>query len=441
MLDFLKEIQIGVMLFVSGTCAVLILLTFLTKTMSKKRKYCLMMMQFTGTLLLLSDVCAYTFRGDVSKLGYYAVRISNFMVFFLQLFITHEFTIYLVDLFINDKKMEKKSILLLSCEYIFTIGFALIVISQFTGLYYTFDEFNRYTRGPGFMLCYVAPLLITLLQLIAIIKYREYLNKRTYIFLLLFITLPYVASIMQMFAYGLSLTNMTFVGLVVCLYVFELQNLNEEIDKANKREIELLKEEQMEMRTMFEQTAEALASSIDAKDKYTHGHSSRVADYSRLIAQKAGKDDDFIDKVYFSALLHDVGKIGVPDKILNKEGKLTDEEFNAIKQHPVIGKNILSSISSSPYLSLGANYHHERYDGKGYPEGLSYEDIPEAARIIGVADAYDAMTSKRSYRDPLPQEKVRSEIEKGLGKQFDPVYGQIMLDLINEDKEYIMKEK
>ena len=440
MLDFLKRFQLSFMLFISGSCGVLTILTFLTKTMSKRRRTYLIIMQVFATLLLLSDRLAYAYRGDISQTGYYMVRISNFAVYFASLILVHIFTLYLIDLFEIEGKMERKSKILEICKILFAIGMVLLIYSQFTGLYYTFDELNRYTRGPGFIICYMAPMIITFMQLIAIVKHRKYLNKRTFIFLILFVTLPYVATIIQIFTYGLSLTNMTMVGLVVVLYVFELQNLNEKIEAANKREIELLKDEQRKMRTMFEETAEALASSIDAKDQYTHGHSSRVADYSRLIAQRAGKSEEFVDEVYFSALLHDVGKIGIPDKILTKDGKLTDEEYSEIKQHPVIGKNILSSIPSSPYLSVGASYHHERFDGHGYPEGLIGANIPETARIIGVADAYDAMTSKRSYRDPLPQEKVKSEIQNGLGKQFDPVYGQIMLDLIDEDKDYKMKE-
>lgn len=144
--------------------------------------------------------------------------------------------------------------------------------------------------------------------------------------------------------------------------------------------------------------------------------------------------------VYFAGLLHDVGKIGVPDAIITKEGKLTDEEFAQIKMHPVYGNQILSRIQRSPYLSIGAHHHHERYDGKGYPDGLKGEDIPEIARIIGVADAYDAMTSKRSYRDPIPQDKVREEIVKGMGTQFDPEFAKIMLHMIDLDTEYRMQE-
>ncbi|MCR4579708.1 MAG: HD domain-containing protein [Treponema sp.] len=192
---------------------------------------------------------------------------------------------------------------------------------------------------------------------------------------------------------------------------------------------------------MFGQTSEALATAIDAKDKYTHGHSTRVAEYSLKIARSIGKSEEECQKVYFAALLHDVGKIGVPDNIINKDQKLTDEEFAQIKLHPIYGDLILSQIRESPYLSLGAHYHHERYDGRGYPTGLSGEAIPEIARIIAVADSYDAMTSKRSYRDPLPQQKVREEIYKGIGTQFDPLYAKQMIKLIDLDSAFIMQER
>ena len=127
-------------------------------------------------------------------------------------------------------------------------------------------------------------------------------------------------------------------------------------------------------------------------------------------------------------------------RIINKQGKLTDKEYEVIKTHPVIGKQILTNITQTPHISDGAYYHHERYDGEGYPKGLSAKTIPAIGRIIAIADAYDAMTSKRSYRDPLPQDVVRTEIEKGIGSQFDPEYGKIMLQLIDEDKDYKMRE-
>ena len=163
--------------------------------------------------------------------------------------------------------------------------------------------------------------------------------------------------------------------------------------------------------------------------------------YSREISGRYGYDEEKQEDVYFAGMLHDIGKIGISNEIINKTGKLTDEEYEIIKTHPSIGGDILSNISEIPNIAIGARWHHERYDGKGYPDGLKGKDIPELARIIGVADAYDAMTSKRSYRDVLSQEIVRLEIEKGKGTQFDPVFAEIMLEMIDEDKNYDMHEK
>lgn len=200
-------------------------------------------------------------------------------------------------------------------------------------------------------------------------------------------------------------------------------------------------EKQKNVQRLFEQTATALVNAIDAKDKYTHGHSSRVAEYSRKIAELSGMSEAECDEVYYVALLHDVGKIGIPEEIINKEGRLSDEEYETVKKHPELGAQILYGINEYPNLSVGAHYHHERYDGKGYPDKLKGNDIPELARIISVADAYDAMTSKRSYRDAIPQQAVREEIVKGSGTQFDPKYAKIMQHLIDLDTEYQMKEK
>ena len=200
-------------------------------------------------------------------------------------------------------------------------------------------------------------------------------------------------------------------------------------------------EEHKNVERLFTQTATALVNAIDAKDKYTHGHSARVAEYSKKIAELAGKSPSECEEIYYVALLHDVGKIGVPEQIINKEGKLNDEEYQIIKNHAAMGAQILDDITVYPYLSIGAHFHHERYDGKGYPNGLKGTDIPEIARIIAVADAYDAMTSRRSYRDPIPQQTVREELVECAGTQFDPKFANIMIHLIDDDTKYQMQEK
>lgn len=185
---------------------------------------------------------------------------------------------------------------------------------------------------------------------------------------------------------------------------------------------------------------QTLADAIDAKDTYTNGHSGRVARYSREIARRFGYSEKAQDEIYMMGLLHDVGKIGVPDAVINKPGKLTDEEFAAMRNHPVLGSRILSNITEMPKLVTGARWHHERIDGRGYPDKLAGEEIPEEARIIAVADAYDAMSSNRSYRRSMEQSKVREQIEKGRGSQFDERFADIMLQMIDEDTDYQMRE-
>ena len=195
-----------------------------------------------------------------------------------------------------------------------------------------------------------------------------------------------------------------------------------------------------ENESLFQHVIQTIAEAIDAKDTYTNGHSGRVADYSREIAKRYGYSEQKQKDIYMMGLLHDVGKIGVPDAVINKPAKLNDEEYELIKNHPVMGARILKNIKEMPSLATGARWHHERYDGKGYPDGLSGSEIPEEARIIAVADAYDAMSSRRSYREPLPQGVVREEIMKGKGTQFDPEFAQIMLEMIDEDTSYTMRE-
>ncbi len=202
---------------------------------------------------------------------------------------------------------------------------------------------------------------------------------------------------------------------------------------------EIIKEHEKNERLSL-QVVKTLAGAIDAKDKYTNGHSLRVAEYARQIAKRAGYNEKAQEEIYMMGLLHDVGKIGISDAVINKPSKLTPEEYAMIKTHPNVGSEILKNITDMPKLAVVAKWHHERYDGKGYPDGLSGTSIPEEARIISVADAYDAMSSHRSYHDVFAQQYIISEFTNGRGTQFDPNFADIMLSMIAEDVEYQMRE-
>jgi HD-GYP domain-containing protein (c-di-GMP phosphodiesterase class II) len=201
-----------------------------------------------------------------------------------------------------------------------------------------------------------------------------------------------------------------------------------------------LKSELERNKRLFISITDAMAAAIDAKDHYTHGHTTRVKDVSHLICDRLahkkyiGVDAKFREHVDIASVLHDIGKIGVPEAILNKQGPLTPEEFSIIKNHPSIGENILKSIDGLEDCLLAVKYHHERYDGTGYPEGLKGDRIPLIAAIICVADAYDAMVSDRPYRKGLPKEKAINEIVTLAGKQFHPEISAIMNELYQEGK-------
>ncbi len=232
-----------------------------------------------------------------------------------------------------------------------------------------------------------------------------------------------------------------FCKIIIDVLTTRRKELNDALVQAEKAKfIDELNAKNAELEELSHEIFEAIAKAIDANDPYTAGHSRRVARYAKMIASRMNFSPDEIEEVYYAGLIHDVGKIGLDNRIINKNGRLTDEEFAEIKRHPSLGYEILKDISVKGKFADGAKCHHERIDGKGYPDGLHGEEISRLAKIISVADAYDAMTSKRSYRDVLPQKTVREQIEKGIGTQFDPEAARIMPDMIDEDTEYHMRQ-
>lgn len=417
-MEFLRYHQLNIMLILIGVCAVITILTYLTRSIGGRKKWTLICMDIGAMLLLVADRCAYLYRGDVSSVGFYMVRISNFLVFLLFLLILFPFNEYLVELFLSDGKIEKIPKRLGATRILILIGAVLLVVSQFTDFYYSFDAINRYQREPGFIVCYIIPLLIFFLQLSVIIQFRSYLNKKIVFSLLLFTILPLVSSIIQLFAYGISLTDMTMVGMVVVLYVIALSDMNERVEKAGRLEVELLKKQHGQIQDIFDQTIQAVAKAIDMKDHYSKGHSFRVAGYTAMLTRELGYDEDTVERYYNCAVLHDIGKIPVSEELLNKPGRLSAEEFEKIKSHTSEGFEILKDIYTLPELAQAAESHHERPDGKGYPNGLSQNDIPRVAQIIAVADTFDAMCSDRPYRSRMNFERAVEIIKDVRGTQL-----------------------
>lgn len=321
-------------------------------------------------------------------------------------------------------------------KYVLTLAMALICLNT---------AYSHYQFAPTF-LTFIVPILFT-------IMYEDKkMCRNVTVAVVVLLVMPilarggdseYNADIAPEAIISISLLVLisVFSTMIITVLVDRRLELNNALVQAEKvKFIDELNAKNKELELLSNEAFEAIAKAVDVNDPYTAGHSRRVAQYSRMIAELMGYSDRELEEIYCAGLIHDVGKLGIDNQIINKQGKLSEEEYEEIKKHPVMGYEILKNISIRGNFAYGAKWHHERMDGKGYPDGLPGEKIPEIARIIAVADAYDAMTSKRAYRDTMSQEKVREQIEMGRGSQFDEQIATIMLSLMDQDTEYKMRQ-
>ncbi len=426
MYEFIREHQMNIMLVLCAVCTMMMVLLLVTRFMSNKRRWILILTELVSACLLGFDRASYLYRGDTSARGYIMVRLSNLMVFVLTSAVVLTFNLYLADLLITEGKMKTIPKRIKISQIGGMAGMVLAVVAHFTELYYYFDAQNVYHRGSGFLIAYIIPTLIPLIQLTVIVQYRKVFSRLILISLVLFILLPLTSGLIQIFAYGISLVNMAMVLSSIVLYIYAYLDINDMVVKVHEKE-------KLSMRRLFEQTATAFVFAVEKRDEYAVGHSARVAEYAKKIASSAGKSEEECDEVYYAALLHDVGMIGISDSVIEKGEELSDEEFGQIRQKPIVSEEILSKITEYPYLSKGARSAYERYDGTGYPDGISGQRIPEVSRIIAVADAYETMTSRKRTRDPMSYNAVREELIEQSGLQFDPAYSEIMVHIMDEE--------
>ena len=248
----------------------------------------------------------------------------------------------------------------------------------------------------------------------------------------------YVPTSMTLTGFRMAPAGRTFAGrLILSLFiVWIVFFVSYAVVKYNS--VTFLKKQRTDVRIIL-QSMNTFINFIDAKDPYTRGHSRRVAMYAAEIAKRMHLTEVEIQNVYYAGLLHDAGKISVPDAVLNKPGKLTKDEMQLVRNHTVAGGNMLKQLSSLKGVRETALYHHERFDGKGYPEGLKGNEIPLYARIVGVADSYDAMSSNRVYRRHLSKDEIIEQIQNGAGTQFDPDIATYMVDMINDGYVNVVK--
>ncbi len=393
--------------------------------------------------MLIGDFCENIIAGSSGQPGYFLMVFFTLIVYYIASGFLLMSIMRWVLSFVEQRR--KVSPWWIRLGWIFTSIQVIISITMpITKFNYIDPSNNTYHRGDMFVITQIFPYLVYFMALIILIKFSKNFNKKELFYIGCFTIVPLMAEFVQLVSVRLLLMNVAVsVGLLIIVFFIQLQREQEQEEQMKERTIsENKKLENISQRqeSLNSQLIDVLCGAVEAKDMYTRGHSMRVAQYAREIMYRLGGDEVAQQEVYCIGILHDVGKISVRDEIINKKGRLDDDEYEQIKLHTVAGYQILKGVDLIPDLAIGARWHHERYDGSGYPNGLAGENIPLIARIISVADAYDAMTSNRSYHSIMPQNEVREQIEKGKGTQFDPQIAQIMLDMIDEDLQYEMRQ-
>lgn len=363
---------------------------------------------------------------DDTRVKYFLLLGIATVLTIMGVFITYHVVMVPILLFLFATLYASKAVM----WYVFILNAISTIITVYCGYYYGLCDANMVLLTQGSLQNYVQNGVFTLTAV----------NANPSMTLFLYFVVPRCLAYLAFSSVFSSIFNILKRTSEKAKRTAELENFQVALENKVREQTEEIRTQQKKIEDLLSQTITALSEAVDAKDRHTSGHSRRVAQYAYLIAERMGKSQQEQEDIYRAGLLHDMGKLRIPAEIINKPGKLTDDEYNIMKVHPAAGYHILRSISEDGTIAVAARYHHERYDGKGYPNGLSGENIPEIARIIGVADAYDAMTSNRSYRSVLPQEVVRAEIERCKGTQFDAEIADIMLQMIDEDTDYMLKQ-
>ncbi len=341
---------------------------------------------------------------------------------------------YVMSLYVNSLQKQRYSVLynVLSCATI--INLVLSTAFQLFGVCDYLDVF------PISLVVLGATMLVIIITLYLDAKKGFIKEYRLVVIGIVTVTLACIAECFVTLIAGNNSGLFLTIGLLVLL-LFGGIKAGDDVNKLQEeRHIAKVEEKYRSTEKMSLQMVQSLANAVDSKDVYTKGHSIRVASLSAIIASDMGWDLADVENIRYAATLHDIGMVGVPDAIVNKPGKLSDSEFSIVKTHTALGSDILKNVALIHNAETIAKYHHERYDGKGYPEGLSGEDIPIHARIVSLADAYDAMASERSYRGALCEQKIREEIMNGKGTQFDPELTDIFLKAFDEGRLLVSDE-
>ncbi len=355
---------------------------------------------------------------------------------------------YTLHLFFISFGLKKKiGVPMLMFSRAFLIAFLIMLAANIpTGFFFGFEN-GFYQRGPLHSLCVIIPLFFLLECSGTFFMIRRRVSRPIFLVLLaLFLTSALGPTLQYTLFPNVLLSNFfSLFSLILCLFVLvspdyaelarkraELNELQQNLEAKAAMESEKIHKRDKQKEILSGQIIDALAETIDAADANRTGHSEHVAEMSKLIAYKLFLPKNVIQQVYYTAILHDIGVIGISEDIVNKNGKFSPEEFEQMKKHSEIGERILSKITEMPEIAKGVRSHHERFDGTGYPDGLAGEEIPIAARIIAAADAVDSMTHERCYKERLTAEQAIEELFKCAGSQFDPAVAAAAIDVLRE---------
>lgn len=416
-----------------------------------KHRRCFLLLVIVNIVMSAADIFTMLYEGPSRPENFIVLPIAMFVFYLMYLFILL-LSILEITIILNQNKKRKvfSGILIFS-----SIAFlAVICLTPFTNLLYSFDQNNVYSRGKYFFLAIIIQLLLYLDLIVYLILNRKFINPRQLTVILCFIAFPQIAQIIQLAFYGISLVNTGYSMAFIIMFVHSSRKMEgklETIENAlDEKELELqdksveIQGSKLMLIKMKDHTIESLSNLVENRDEDTGEHVRRTRTYVEMLAvqmMKNGHYPDILTPRYIrflkrAAPMHDIGKIVVPDAILKKHGRFTPEEFEQMKRHASEGGRIVHQIldgyEDPEYIKITADiatHHHEKWDGTGYPDNLAGEDIPLCARIMALADVFDALVSPRIYKSPMSYEDAFAIIEKGSGIHFDPIIAEEFMNI------------
>ena len=438
-------------LYNSALGIILIISTIIRHIINRKVRIWFNLMILANVLMSIADIFTWLFEGDAHPYNFIILKVAMFIFYFMVFAILFCSGFYIINSLNQEKYRKVIKISLIASGIIYCIT---LLLTPFFDLLYTIDNNNIYSRGDFFVIPIVIDSLLYLHFFIYLILNRKTIPKEKLFPILSFLIFPQILQLIQLAYYGISLVNTGYTIAFLIMFIEANRNLEQTLDNTeyelSEKEIELInkvheaQDTKLEFIKMQNHTIESLSNLVENRDEDTGEHVRRTRAYVELIAVQLMKNNRFpevLTPLYIrylkrAAPMHDIGKIVVPDAVLKKPGLFTLDEFELMKKHTTEGGRIVHEIldgyEDPDYIQMTADiatYHHEKWDGTGYPANLKGQDIPLCARIMAIADVFDALVSPRVYKSPMSYEEAYSIIESGMGTHFDPVIAQEFLNI------------